>query len=58
MTTCAGLCYLCLHPLKLPGAQARCPMPEWEACIKRQQQLDADAWYAAQVELMRDRAPA
>lgn len=58
MSTCAGRCYLCLEPLKLPLAQARCPMREWPDCIKRQQQLEADEWYAAEVERMKERAPA
>lgn len=57
-TSLAGRCYLCLEPLDMPLAQSRCPMSRWEACIKRQQQVDADAWYAAEVERMRERAPA
>lgn len=56
--SCAGLCYLCLHPVPLPLAQARCPYPDWRACQERQRQREADAWYAAEVERMRERAPA
>lgn len=58
MSTCTGLCYLCLHPLKLPLARARCPMPEWPECIQRQRQLEAESWYETEVERMRERAPA
>lgn len=53
-----GRCYLCGHPLELPLAQTRCWMRDWHACEKRQQQLEADSWYAAEVERMRERAPA
>lgn len=58
MNTCAGLCYLCLRPLRLPLAQCRCPMRDWPECIRYQQQREADDWYAAEVERMKDRAPA
>ena len=58
MRTCAGLCYLCLRPLRLPLAQARCPMNEWDECIRHQRQIEADEWYAAEVERMRERSPA
>jgi hypothetical protein len=56
--TCEGLCYLCLRPLKLPLAQARCQMPEWDECARAQQQQEADAWYAEMVARMAERAPA
>ncbi len=56
--TCAGLCYLCLSPLRSPLSQARCPMPEWGECERRRLQRDPDDWYAAEVARMAERAPA
>jgi hypothetical protein len=58
VTSCAGRCYLCLELLKLPLAHTRCPMSDWDGCIKRQNQQESDAWYAEEVKRMAERAPA